>query len=179
MCHIWKNNVLKFKNRKEFSSSLLKQVNDVNKYINIYNRISGEVVVLEKIDRRDYLLYAIREAILNAIIHRDYNYSGSILVSLYDNRIEITSLDGLVKRLEIKGIYLGISLTRNENLANVFYRLEYVESFGIGIKRILDSYDPYNKKPKLKCTDNTFKVTLFNVNYEETEDNNIVFNLNI
>lgn len=171
-------NVLKFKDRKEFSGSLLKQVNDVNEYINIYNKISGEIIDLKRIDTRDYPVYAIREAILNAVIHRDYNYSGSILISLYDDRIEITSLGGLVKGLEIKDLYLGISQTRNKNLANVFYRLEYVECFGTGIKRIMDSYDIYLKKPKLLCTNNTFKVTLYNVNYEEKkEDNGILSNL--
>lgn len=128
-----KTNVLKFKDRKEFSGSLLKQVIDVNEYINIYNKIFWEIVDLKRIDTRDYPVYAIRKAILNAVINRDYNYSGSILISLYDDRIEITSLGGLVKSLEIKDLYLGISQMRNKNLANVFYRLE----FGTGIKIVM------------------------------------------
>lgn len=160
-------NDIKFKDRKEFTGSLLKQVNDVNDYLNIYNRISSDIIGLERIDTRDYPEYALRESILNAIIHRDYNYSGSILVSLYDNHFEITSLGGLVKGLKIYDLYSGVSQTRNKNLANIFFRLNYVESFGTGIKRIVQSYESFTHKPIISSTENTFKVTLYNVNYKE------------
>lgn len=160
-------NDIKFKDRKEFTGSVLKQVNDVNDYLNIYNRISSDIIGLERIDTRDYPEYALRESILNAIIHRDYNYSGSILVSLYDNHFEITSLGGLVKGLKIDDLYSGVSQTRNKNLANIFFRLNYVESFGTGIKRIVQSYESFNNKPIISSTENTFKVTLYNVNYKE------------
>lgn len=163
-------NDIKFKDRKEFTGSLLKQVNDVNDYLNIYNKISSDIQGLERIDTRDYPEYALRESILNAIIHRDYNYSGSILVSLYDDHFEITSLGGLVKGLTIKDLYSGVSQTRNKNLANIFFRLHYVESFGTGIKRIIQSYENYNKKPIISSTENTFKVTLYNVNYKENNN---------
>ncbi len=163
-------NDIKFKDRKEFTGSLLKQVNDVNDYLNIYNKISSDIQGLERIDTRDYPEYALRESILNAIIHRDYNYSGSILVSLYDDHFEITSLGGLVKGLTIEDLYSGVSQTRNKNLANVFFRLHYVESFGTGIKRIIQSYENYNDKPIISSTENTFKVTLYNVNYKENSN---------
>lgn len=165
------NNDIKFKDRKEFTGSLLKQVNDVNDYLNIYNRISSDIKGLERIDTRDYPEYALRESILNAVIHRDYNYSGSVLVSLYDNHFEITSLGGLIKGLKIDDLYFGISQTRNKNLANIFFRLNYVESFGTGIKRIIQSYEKFDKKPVILTTENAFKVTLYNVNYKE--NNNI------
>lgn len=166
-------NDIKFKDRKEFTGSLLKQVNDVNDYLNIYNRISSDIKGLERIDTRDYPEYALRESILNAIIHRDYNYSGSVLVSLYDNHFEITSLGGLVKGLKIDDLYSGVSQTRNKNLANVFFRLNYVESFGTGIKRIVQSYENFSQKPIILGTENTFKVTLYNVNYKENENLNL------
>lgn len=167
------NNDINFKDRKEFTGSLLKQVNEVNDYLNIYNRIAGKIVGLERIDIRDYPEYALREAILNAVIHRDYNYSGSILISLYDNHFEITSLGGLVKGLKIDDLYEGISQTRNKNLANIFFRLNYVESFGTGIKRIVQSYETFDKKPIILSTENVFKVTLYNINYKEVTDKKI------
>lgn len=167
------NNDINFKDRKEFTGSLLKQVNEVNDYLNIYNRIAGKIVGLERIDTRDYPEYALREAILNAVIHRDYNYSGSILISLYDNHFEITSLGGLVKGLKIDDLYEGISQTRNKNLANIFFRLNYVESFGTGIKRIVQSYETFDKKPIILSTENVFKVTLYNINYKEVTDKKI------
>lgn len=168
-------NDIKFKDRKEFSGCVIKQVNEVTDYLNIYNRISSEIIGLKRVDTRDYPEYALRESILNAVIHRDYNFTGSVLISLYDNHIEITSLGGLIKGLNIEDLYSGVSQTRNKNLANIFYRLKYVESFGTGIKRIIQCYENYNMKPELINTQNTFKVKMYNVNYKE--ENIISINL--
>lgn len=171
------NDKLEFKDRKEFTGSILKQVNDVFDYLELFNKTKGKIIGLERIDVRDYPEYAIRESLLNAIIHRDYNYTGSILISLFDNHFEITSLGGLVKGLNIKDLYLGVSESRNPNLAHIFYRLKYVESFGTGIGRIIESYNNYDNKPLLVDTDNAFKVVLYNVNYEEKKNNILPSNL--
>ena len=159
------NNKLEFKDRKEFTGSVLKQVNDTYEYLDLYNKTKGKIVGLERQDLRDYPEYALRESLLNAIIHRDYNFTGSILISLFDDHYEITSLGGLVKGISIKDLYYGVSESRNPNLAHIFYRLKYVESFGTGIGRIIESYNTYDKKPLILDSDNAFKVTLYNVNY--------------
>ncbi len=167
------NNKLEFRDRKEFTGSVLKQINDTFNYLDLFNKTKGEIVGLERVDTRDYPVYSIRESLLNAVIHRDYNFNGSILVSLFDDHLEITSLGGLVKGLNISDLYSGISESRNPNLANVFYRLKYVESFGTGINRIIDSYKPYNcKGPLILNTDNSFKIILYNVNYVNDDNNN-------
>ena len=72
-----------FQDRAEFSGSLLKQVNDVYEHIDEHNRTKAEVSGLRRIDIRDYPPDAVREALLNSIVHRDYSYSGSILISLF------------------------------------------------------------------------------------------------
>ena len=77
----------------------------------------------------------------------------------------------MVKGISIEDLYNGISESRNPNLANIFYRLKYVESFGTGIGRIVESYKEYDKEPLILNTENTFKVTLYNVNY--IKENNI------
>ena len=154
-----------------------KEVNEVFDYLDLFNKTKGRIVGLERIDTKDYPEYAIRESLLNAIIHRDYNYKGSILISLYDDHFEITSLGGIVKGLSLNDLYLGISESRNPNLANIFYRLKYVESFGTGIGRIIQSYDNYNKKPIFVDTDNAFNVTLYNVNYVENHEKTLPSNL--
>lgn len=164
------NNKIEFKDRKEFTGSVLKQVNDTYEYLDLYNKTKGNIVGLERQDIRDYPEYALRESLLNAIIHRDYNFTGSILISLFDDHYEITSLGGLVKGISLKDLYAGVSESRNPNLANIFYRLRYVESFGTGIGRILESYQEYEKKPLILDSDNAFKVTLFNVNYIDVDD---------
>lgn len=165
------NSKLEFRDRKEFTGSVLKQVNDTFEYLDLYNKTKGKIVGLERIDTKDYPEYALRESLLNAVIHRDYNFTGSILVSLFDDRFEITSLGGLVKGISMEDLYNGVSESRNPNLANIFYRLKYVESFGTGIGRIMESYKEYDKKPLISNTQNTFKVTLYNVNY--VDKNNI------
>lgn len=167
------NNKLEFRDRKEFTGSVLKQINDAFDYLDLFNKTKGEIIGLERIDTRDYPVYSIRESLLNAVIHRDYNFTGSVLVSLFDDHLEITSLGGLVKGLNITDIYSGISESRNPNLANIFYRLKYVESFGTGINRIIDSYKPYKgKEPLILNTDNSFKIILYNVNYINDNNNN-------
>lgn len=161
------NNKLEFKDRKEFAGSILKQVNDTFEYLDLYNKTKGKIVGLERQDTKDYPEYAIRESLLNAVIHRDYNFNGSILISLFDDHYEITSLGGLIKGLNINDLYSGVSESRNPKLANIFYRLKYVESFGTGIGRIIESYENYKKKPVFVDTDNAFKVALYNMNYNE------------
>ncbi len=84
---------------------------------------------------------------------------------------------GIVKGLSLNDLYLGISESRNPNLANIFYRLKYVESFGTGIGRIIQSYDDYNKKPIFVDTDKAFNVTLYNVNYVENHEKILPSNL--
>lgn len=164
------NDKITFKDRKEFSGSIIKQLEETLEYLNLVNRISGKIVDYKRIDIRDYPEYAIRETVLNALIHRNYNFSGSILISIFDNRIEITSLGGLVSGITIDDIITsGISQPRNKNLASIFYRLNYVESYGTGIGRMLNIYEQFNLMPEFVITDNAFKVILPNINYKEKE----------
>ena len=79
---------------------------------------------------------AFREAIANAIIHREWDVDSHIRVSMFDDRIEVVSPGGLPSGIT-KDEYLAgkLSVLRNRNLANVFYRLGFVEIFGTGITR--------------------------------------------
>ncbi len=125
-------NDIKFKDRKEFFGCLIKQVNEVTDYLNIYNRISSEIIGLKRVDTRDYPEYALRESILNAVIRRDYNFTGSILISLYDNHIEITSLGGLIKGLNIEDLYSGVSHTRAKQVISNMIKKEIIIPKGKG-----------------------------------------------
>jgi len=166
--HFNGNNKIEFRDRKEFTGSILKQVDDIFEYFELFNKISGKIVGLKRIDVKDYPDYSLREALLNAVIHRSYYFNSSILVTLYDDKFEIVSMGGLIDGITIKEIFKGISSSRNPNLANIFYRLGYVESFGTGVGRIMDSYEKYDKKPVFDATENTFSITLPNMNYEDT-----------
>lgn len=153
-----------FKDRREFSGSLLKQANEVYAFLDMYNRTQSEVKGLYRTDKRDYPEEAVREALLNAIVHRDYSFSASSLINVFDDRIEFVSIGGLQKNISLNDILLGLSIPRNENLANVFYRLRLIEAYGTGIPKIMRSYENEERKPELQVSNNAFKITLPNRN---------------
>lgn len=153
-----------FKDRHEFNGSLLQQLNEVYEYISKYNRTRAEFAGLHRIDKRDYPEDALREALLNSLVHRDYSYSASTLISIFDDRIEFISVGGLVRGISADDIMLGVSITRNENLAHIFYRLTLIEAYGTGIPKILKSYQSFPLQPKFEISENAFKITLPNKN---------------
>ena len=157
-----------FKDRFEFSGSLLKQMKDVYSFLNRYNRTNSEITGLKRTDTREYPEIALREALLNSIVHKEYSYSSSTLISVFDDKIEIVTIGGLTKGLNEDDIMLGVSILRNRNLANIFYRLKLIEAYGTGIPKIIESYNEYNVKPKIEISSNAFKITLPNTLKEKS-----------
>lgn len=156
-----------FRDRKEFSGSILKQLEDVYQFIDLVNKTKATFSGLNRSDRRDYPEEAVREALLNSIVHRDYSLSGSNLVNVYEDRIEFVSLGGLVSGLELKSIFLGVSQSRNPNLAAVFYRMRLIESYGTGIGKIERAYKANQLQPEFETAKGVFRVTLPNRNEEQ------------
>lgn len=154
-----------FKERREFKGSLLQQLEDAYQFIDLSNKTRAEFEGLERIDMRDYPPEAIRETLLNAVVHREYSYSGSTLVSIFDDRMEFVTIGGLVKGVSFNDILLGVSILRNQHLANVFYRLKLIEAYGTGVPKILECYDNESVKPQIEVSDNAFKITLPNTNF--------------
>lgn len=154
-----------FKDRRELTGSLLGQLEEAYANIDRFNRTRSELDGLERIDLRDYPPEAVREALLNAVVHRDYAYSGSTLVSLFDDRMEIVSIGGLVRGISLGDIRLGVSVLRNPRLANVFYRLNLIEAYGTGILKMNESYADTEVKPGIEASDNAFRIILPNVNH--------------
>ncbi len=164
-----------FKDRKEFSGSIFKQLNEVYDAIDYYNGTKATFSKLLRIDKRDYPQEAIRETLLNAIIHRDYSFSGSIFINIYCDKIEFISLGGLVAGLSLDAVMLGASQPRNEKLANLFYAMKLIESYGIGISKIINSYKDSNIKPIFENAQGAFKVTLPNLNSSSPAFSNTQF----
>ena len=155
-----------FRERKEFSGSLLKQLEDVYHFLDFYNRTEAHFNGLLREDSRDYPPDAVREALLNSIIHRDYLFSGSTIVNLYDDHMEFISLGGLIMGLSMEAIFMGVSQSRNPNLAAIFYRLQLVESYGTGIRKIMRLYKGKENQPEFKTAEGVFTVSLPNGNLE-------------
>ena len=154
-----------FRDRAELTGSLLNQLDEAFAYIDRFNNTHADYRGLERVDVRDYPVQAIREALLNAIIHRDYSFRAPTLISIFDDRIEFVSVGGLVRGLTKEDILLGVSAPRNEQLANVFYRLRLIEAYGTGLPKIQECYREQPVQPVIEIADHAFKVTLPNLNY--------------
>jgi ATP-dependent DNA helicase RecG len=153
-----------FKDRREFAGPLFKQLNEVYDYLDLHNQTRATFDKLLRIDRRDYPESALREALLNAVVHREYSTSGSVFIKVYSDRMEFISPGGLVSGMEIEDIMSGYSVCRNANLAAVFYRLQLIEAYGTGILKIFEAYKTAPKQPKIEVTPNVFKLILPNLN---------------
>lgn len=91
---------------------------------------------VEKIDSK-----ALKEAVINAIVHNDYSYGNSPIIELYSDRIEITSAGGLPQELSQEEFLEGVTAPRNKELIRVFKDVDLIENIGSGVLRILDAYD--------------------------------------
>ena len=153
-----------FKDSREFSGSLFAQLEDAFNYLMLCNRTVASFKGLERIEKQDYPEEAVREALLNAIVHRDYGFSGSIIINVNDKQMEFISIGGLLPGLSAEDIKAGISQPRNKNLAEVFHRLRLIESYGTGIRRIYNLYSDCSEQPQIEVTHNTFRMILPNMN---------------
>ena len=159
-----------FKDRKEFSGSLFQQMDEVYDYIDFRNQTHSTFQKLYRIDQRDYPETAVREALLNLLVHREYSFRASTFISLYEDRLEFTSIGGLVSGVTLNDVLMGISVCRNMKLANVFYRLELIEAYGTGILKMNEAYSGTGKEPKIEISDNAFKIILPNLNVNADQE---------
>lgn len=162
-----------FKDAKEFGGSVFKQLNDSYAYLALCNRTAAVFRGLERVELSDYPEEALREALLNALVHRDYSFSGSIIINVNDSCIEFISIGGLLPGLSAEDICNGISQPRNRRLAEIFHRLRLIESYGTGIRKIYALYKNCTAQPRIEVTNNTFKLVLPNMNANVTTTENV------
>ena len=123
---------------------------------------------------------AFREAIANVLIHRVWDVDSQIRVSMFDDRLEIVSPGGLPSGITEEEYLSGkLSVLRNRNLENVFYRLGFVEIFGTGITRIKQLYAEGLIKPDFAISENAIKIVLpiFEKSADLTEDEIVIYKL--
>lgn len=113
----------------------------------ILDRLDAENTVYAKIEykgRKEVEMIdkaALKEAVINAVVHNDYSYGNSPIVELYSDRIEITSAGGLPQELSQEEFLEGVTAPRNKELIRVFKDVDLIENIGSGVLRILDAYD--------------------------------------
>lgn len=153
-----------FRDSKEFGGSVFKQFENAVNYLALCNKTVSTIKGVLRTDVQDYPDEAIREALLNALVHRDYSFSGSIIINVNDSQMEFISLGGLLPGLSTEDIRIGVSQPRNKKLAEVFHRLRLIESYGTGIRRIYKLYENCPVQPTIEVTANAFKLVLPNMN---------------
>lgn len=158
--------VIEFKDKKEFEGSVAKQIDKTLEAISIRN--SKKVTIKANGQREEMLSYpeeAIREAVVNAFVHRDYTLSSDVKIELYDDRLTITSPGSLPDGLTIEDIRKGANAKRNPILIKSLDKMNYIENYGTGIRRILRKYKDFSMQPEFEATDNQFIVTLYDRGY--------------
>ena len=122
-------------------------------------------------ERWDYPMDAIREIVINMIVHRDYRHSGHTTVKIFDDKIEFFNYGVLPGELTIEMIKSGQyrSIPRNLQIANIFKEAEIIEKYGSGIKRVIESFKAYGlKEPQFEVMQGGLNVTVFNKTAQET-----------
>ena len=160
---------LLFKDRKEFGGSIFQQLNETYQAIDFYNGTRASFEGLLRKDERDYPMEAVREALLNAVVHRDYSFSGSISINLYQDRMELISLGGLVPGFSLEAALMGASQPRNGKLASLFYRMDLIEAYGTGLGKILNCYAGLPIQPSFESVEGAFRVVLPNIHAAQAQ----------
>lgn len=153
---------------KEYTGSIISLLENAETFIKNHSIIGWKIEDMKRVETQDYPVRAIREAIVNAIIHRDYQIVGSeIHIDIYDNRLEITSPGGMIDGRFIQDLDITkiSSMRRNRVISDIFNRLHLMERRGSGLTRIVESYNDYNIKPTFISDVSSFKVVFPNKNY--------------
>lgn len=158
--------VMMFKDKKQFSGPITQQIDAVLAYLDLINWTKAVITgKSQRVEQRNYPVTAIREAIINAFIHRDYLLHSEVKIEVFDDRIELMSPGGAPDGLTIRDIRSGYTAARNPTLIHVLDKMEYIENYGTGIKRIYQEYQGVKPQPDINALDNAFLVTLPNRNY--------------
>lgn len=158
----------RFKDRREFVGSLPKQIDEVLTYVNLNNALSAEITGKgQRDEKRSYPKVAIREAFVNAIVHRSYFSRSPIQIEIFDDRLTIMSPGPLPGGMMLKSVLNGQTFPRNPQIVKTLHKLKYIEDYGTGIRRILSSYEEEEVHPNFDAQEDFVKVAFPNLNYKE------------
>jgi ATP-dependent DNA helicase RecG len=156
-------------------SDIVSQVEDVMDFVR--KHINKEIVItdtqIENIQRWQYPLDAIREIVLNMIIHRDYRDSGHSIVKIFKDRISFYNPGTLMFPLTIEDLLSNqyVSKPRNRQIAGVVKDIGWIEKYGTGIRRIRKMFRDYgSKEPDFGIVSGCFAVTAYATDYNCAEN---------
>lgn len=154
-----------FKSRLETQGSLVTQLDQALDFLAKYSDYQTKFVNMRRVDYEDFPPDAVREALVNAVVHQDYDAHVSLLISVLEDRIEIVSYGGLPGSRSLDEFQMDVSVLRNPKLAAVFYRLGLIEAYGTGIARMFEAYEGSSMTPVFDITKHLLKVVLPNRNW--------------
>jgi ATP-dependent DNA helicase RecG len=126
---------------REYNGNIIMLLRDASSFVKNHNRKAWNVEGLQRKEFIDYPEGAVREAIVNALVHRDYGIIGSeIHIDMYDDRLEIVSSGGIGRNIQEIDIDDLVSERRNPIIADMFSQLDYMERRGSGLRRIKDFF---------------------------------------
>ena len=157
----------------EYSGSLIILLNEGVSFVKRNMKTRWKKTANSRIEMPDYCERSVFEALVNALIHRDYLILGSeVHIDIYDDRLTITSPGGMADgtRIQERDIFNISSTRRNPVLADIFGRLGYMERQGSGFRKITEAYHAAHNyrdelEPKFYSDASSFQVTLYNLNY--------------
>lgn len=159
---------------KEYEGSLIYLLQNGSDFIRNNSKVRFVKEAQFRVDKPDYSERAVTEALVNALIHRDYIIMGSeIHIDMYDDRLEIQSPGGMFEGKPIQECDISSisSVRRNPVIADLFHRMKFMERRGSGLKKILSEIAKLpgyteQMQPKFFSTPTDFRVVLKNVNYD-------------
>ena len=135
--------------------SLIKATKSVLTKLEIENKTAAKITPMERVETPLWDRVAVREAVINAIVHNDYSFEVPPKFEIFPDRLEITSAGRLPESLSREEFFTGISIPRNKELMRIYRDLDIVESLGSGIPRILRAYG----EDCFHFTDNFIRIT--------------------
>jgi ATP-dependent DNA helicase RecG len=124
--------------RKDFDGGVVADIEDALRFIERNTRLAYRIERLQRENIPEYPMRALREAITNAVMHRDWFIEGAnVFVEIYDDRIEVVSPGGLPKGMTLADLGRK-SVRRNALIADLLHRISFIEKAGTGVKRIRD-----------------------------------------
>ena len=163
-------NKSEMQNYLDINGYLINGIEEAINFIENHTRTGIKIGRIKRVEFFQYPLQAIREAVINAVVHTDYAIQGSsIMISIFDDRLEITNPGGIPLGITLERALAGASRVRNRVIARVFRELKIIEQWGSGLQRIIESCLKYGlKKPLFEDFYSEFVVTLYAEKEKET-----------
>lgn len=130
---------LEFLDMKVFGGNIIDQREDTIEFVKEHIRLHAEIVGTERVETWEYPIEAIREAITNAICHRDYEISSNVQVRIFDDRMEVWGCGSLPEPLTVEDLRRDHrSILRNPLIGKCFFLIKFIEEWGTGTNRIIE-----------------------------------------